>query len=176
MELRPRQLLPGAAQRLGCLPCSATSHCAAPWTTKPPRQGLPSRCRCPLATAAAAPNGEDPLAAGGLQAEPPRLAEEVLLEPQLPEEQGAAAAYPGGSVDELDGRDVRTWQRRMHAAVRPVVASLQQQTVVLALAEQMQSSLQAGQGAAAEQTTSTLDQRWFLHHAAVLERCCERLR
>ena len=177
MDLQLRRPLPALGQRLGRLPCAASRPCAAPRLGQPRWQGLPARRRCPLA-AAAPDSGEDPLAAGSLEAGAPnlRLAEEVLLEPLLPEEQGAAAAYPGGSVDELGRQDVLTWQHRMHEAVQPVVASLQQQTLVLALAENMQHSLEAGQGALDEAAPPALDQRQFLEHAAVLERCCERLR
>ena len=179
MDLQLWRPPPAPGQRLGRLPCAASRPCAAPRRGQPRRQGLPARRQRPLAaTAAAADSREDPLAAGSLEAGGPgsRLAEEILLEPVLPEEQGAAAAYPGGSVDELGRQDVLTWQHRMHEAVRPVVASLQQQTLVLMLAEIMQCSLEAEQGAAAEAAPPAMDQRQFLEHAAVLERCCERLR
>lgn len=138
---RLRRLLsgPGQCPASGCLP----SICTRPGVLRlvHPRPS-PKLSRCPLAAAAAAAGDEELLAADGLGAGAPhaRLEQEARLEPQLPEERGAAPAYPGGSVDVLGEQDVHAWQHRVSGAVRLVVASLQQQTLVLALAQHMQGS------------------------------------
>ena len=90
----------------------------------------------------------------------------------LPEEHGEAPAYPGDAV-RLRADDVRTWLNRMQQSVHWITPSLQQQLVILALANQL--SWQAG-GGAEGRAVAALDHQECLYYAAMLETCCGRLR
>lgn len=158
-----------AGQRLSHLPCaSATASCCS--SNRRPRPAaklqLMARRRASLAAAASEPPEPSSLDAF--------LPEDVLPEGPLPEEQGMGPAYPGDAVSQLRDEDVRTWRGRMQEAVHPIVRSLKQQTLVLALAEQLHWE-DAGEGAKGG-AAAALHQQQFVQHAAMLDVCCERLR